>query len=243
MNLYIRSWRRNEMVLICHYFWHRNPPPCCWVVSGSLSCPYDTYSMPYLQYSKSWGLGRSRSLELGQPIPSLPGVSTDFVEKSFHVSINQIPVSEHMSVFSREQAGMLLLGRSRGLSSGAGQFRAHHAGLRTEHPPLALTGSPGQSRRRRTRQILSCHHYGTTTGGTAVYFGHVALWQSFESLGLSAELEEHSAGGRQLSAAVKSFIEPAAAATAVSALLTFHQPGSWGGCYRQAETCLFFMCV
>lgn len=153
-----------------------------------------------------------------------------------------------MSVFSREKAGMLLLGRSRGLSSGAGQFRAHHAGLRTEHPPLAVTGSPGQRRRWRTWQILSCHHYGTTTGGTAVYFGHVALRQSFEPFGLTAEVVEHSAGGRQLSAAVKSFIEPASAAaataaataTAVSALLMFHQPGSRGGCSRlpQSETCI-----
>lgn len=60
---------------------------------------------------------------------------------------------------------------------------------------------------------------------------------------MTAEVVEHSAGGRQLSAAVKSFIEPASAAAAtaaVSALLMFHQPGSRGGCSRlpQSETCI-----
>lgn len=66
---------------------------------------------------------------------------------------------------------------------------------------------------------------------------------------MTAEVVEHSARGRQLSAAVKSFIEPASAAaaataaataTAVSALLMFHQPGSRGGCSRlpQSETCI-----
>lgn len=143
--------------------------------------------MPYLEYGKGRRLSRSRSLELSQPVPSLSGVSTNFIEKSLHIPVNQIPVCQHMSVCGGEIPEVLLLGQSRVFSSRASRFRAHHAALWTEHPPLPLAGTPGQRRGSRARQVLSCHHNCPTTGGTAVYLGHVGYWQF-----CTAEVVKHS---------------------------------------------------
>lgn len=128
---------------------------------------------PHLQYSEDRRLSRRGSLELGQPVPSLPGVSANLTEESLHVPVNQIPVWQRMSVCGRETPDVLLRSEGRVFSSCAGRFRAHHAALWSEHPTLPLAGALGQRRRRRARQVLSCNHNGPTTVGTAVYLGHV----------------------------------------------------------------------
>lgn len=81
---------------------------------------------------------------------------------------------------------VFLLGQSRGLSAHACRVRAHHQAMRTEQPSLPLPGIPAQDR---ARQVLSCHDHGPTTGGTAVYFGHLAFWKSPEFL--TSEAAQH----------------------------------------------------
>lgn len=140
----------------------------------------------YLQYSEDRRLGRRGSLELGQPVPSLPGVSANLTEESLHVPVNQIPVWQRMSVCGRETPEVLLRSGGRVFPSCAGRFRAQHAALWSEHPTLPLAGGSGQRRRGRARQVLSCHHNGPTTIGTAVYFGHVGHRQSRLRLSVAA---------------------------------------------------------
>lgn len=125
---------------------------------------------PYLQYGKGSRLSRSRPLELGQPVPGLPGVPADFVEERLHVPVNEIPVGRRVSV--GETSRPLVLGQSHAVSSRPGGDSAHGPRLRTELLPPPLTaGAPGH---RRGGQVPSRLYHGSTTGGAAGHFGHVA---------------------------------------------------------------------
>lgn len=144
---------------------------------SSSTMTFEKFTVTYLQHGKrrlSW----SRSLELGQPVPSLPWVSADLIEESSHVAVYQIPVGQRVPVWGGEEPQVLLVGQSRGLSSRVSRVRARHAALWAEHPPLSVAGIPSERRRWGTRQVLSCHHHGSTTGGTAVYFCHVVCRRS-----------------------------------------------------------------
>lgn len=96
-------------------------------------------------------MSRSRFLELGQPVPSLPGISTNFTEESFHVPVNQIQVGLRVSSTGGEIPQVLLLGQRRGVSFGTGRVAARHAVLPAQHFPLTLAGAPRQDRGGRTR--------------------------------------------------------------------------------------------
>lgn len=61
-------------------------------------------AMSHLQHCERGGLCGRRLLELGEPVPSLAGVSADLAEESPHVPVNQITVGEQMAVWRRGQA-------------------------------------------------------------------------------------------------------------------------------------------
>lgn len=122
----------------------------------------------YLQHRKRRTLRRSRSLELRQPVPSLPRVSPNFVEKSLHVAVNQVAGCQRMTLCGGIIAQAVLLGQRCVVSTGARHVGTHHAPVWAKHLPLPLVGTLG----RFARQVLSCHYNGTTTGGTAIHFGH-----------------------------------------------------------------------
>lgn len=180
--------------------------------------------MSYFQNGKGRRLSRSGFLELSQPVPSLPGVSTNFIEKSLHVPVNQIPICQHMPVSSGEIAHVLLLGQSSVFPSRASRFRAQHSALRTQHPSLSLAGAPAERRCSWARKVLSCHYNGPTTGRTAVYVGHVGCWESCVPRPSRSWLPRVGEPSVQCWPADSSFIQRAAAL----ALLRFHQPGTWG---------------
>ena len=126
----------------------------------------------HLQDREGRGLGGRGPLELGEPVPGLPGVPADLAEESLHVPVDQGPVRRHVSLRGGGAPRVLLLGQSRGFASLPGRVRAHHAGVRTQQPPLPQPGALGRDTR--AGQVLPRQDHGPTAAGAGVCFGHAA---------------------------------------------------------------------
>lgn len=175
-------------------------------------------------------MSRSRFLELGQPVPSLPGISTNFTEESFHVPVNQIPVGLCVSSTCGEIPQVLLLGQRRGVSFGTGRVAARHAVLLAQHFPLKLAGAPRQQRRGRTRQVLSCYFHGPASMRTPVHFRHVDSRKGSESLTVAV-----NGGSWAAPEAQPNFTHRAAEST----LLRLHQTPTRGGVAGMLSTDIY----